>query len=78
LCGCDYTTNIPGVGPVKAFKFLQEEGGTIENVIARIEKESNDPKKKSKYTIPDTFYYKEARKLFENPDAIIDKQFLES
>ncbi len=35
LCGCDYTANINGVGPVKAFKFMKEEG-TIENVIARI------------------------------------------
>ena len=22
LCGCDYTTNIPGIGPVKAFKLI--------------------------------------------------------
>ena len=22
LCGCDYTTNINGVGPIKAFKYI--------------------------------------------------------
>ena len=78
LCGCDYTTNIPGVGPVKAFKYISEEGGVIENVIKRIERENDDPKKKKKYTIPETFFYNEARELFKNPSAIIDKQELEA
>ncbi len=35
-------------------------------------------KKKKKYNIPDTFYYKEARELFKNPDAENDKAFLEA
>ena len=68
LCGCDYTTNIHGVGPVKAFRYMQE-CGTIENVIKRIEKNNDDPSKKKKYYIPDTFFYKEARQLFHYPDV---------
>ena len=68
MCGCDYTANINGVGPVKAFSFIKEEG-TIENVIARIMKSNDDPKKKKKYNIPDTFYYNEARVLFKNPSV---------
>lgn len=76
LCGCDYTTNIPGVGPVKAFKYI-EECETIEKVIKKIERDNEDPKKKKKYNIPDAFYYKEARDLFHNPDAITDKAVIE-
>lgn len=77
LCGCDYTANINGVGPVKAFKFMKEEGN-IENIIARISRDEHDTKKKKKYNIPDTFYYKEARELFKNPDCENDKGFLEA
>ena len=22
LCGCDYTTNIPGIGPIKAYNYI--------------------------------------------------------
>lgn len=76
MCGCDYTTNIPGIGPIKAFKLVQEET-KIENVIKKIESQNDDPKKKSKYIVPDTFYYKEARELFHNPSAITDKKLIE-
>ncbi len=76
MCGCDYTTNIPGIGPVKAFKYI-ENCKNIEAVIEKIERENDDPKKKSKYTIPETFYFKEARKLFHEPDSITDKAILE-
>ena len=68
LCGCDYTTNIQGVGPVKAFKFIQDED-IIENVIKKIERYNDNPIKKKKYYIPDTFFYKEARELFKHPDV---------
>ena len=77
LCGCDYTANINGVGPVKAFKFIKDEG-TIENVVAKIKRDTNDPKKKQKYNIPDTFFYNEARLLFSNPDAETSKEVLEA
>ena len=73
LCGCDYTTNIQGVGPVKAFKFMHEEG-MIENVLKRIEQYNDNPNKKTKYYIPDTFYYKEARELFRKPNVEEDME----
>lgn len=76
LCGCDYTTNIPGIGPIKAFKYV-EECKTIEEVMAKIEKENENPNKKKKYQIPDNFFFKEARELFKNPDVIKDKAELE-
>ena len=77
LCGCDYTTNIPGIGPVKAFKYM-EECRNIEKVITRIEDQNEDAKKKKKYTIPETFYFKEARKLFHEPSAITEKEVIEA
>lgn len=42
LCGCDYTTNIPGIGPIKAFKYVQEQK-SIESIITKIEKENDNP-----------------------------------
>ena len=66
LCGCDYTVNIGGVGPIKAFSYMTEYK-SIENVIKKIEQSNNDPRKKKKYIVPDTFYYEEARKLFKDP-----------
>ena len=37
LCGCDYTCNIGGVGPVKAFNYIKSTDGTIEQVIEKIQ-----------------------------------------
>jgi flap endonuclease-1 len=36
MCGCDYTKNIGGIGPVKAFKFIKD-CGNIEGVLKKIE-----------------------------------------
>ena len=66
LCGCDYTTNITGVGPIKAFKYI-EESGNIERVVSRIQRENENPYKHKKYHIPENFKFKEARELFKNP-----------
>ena len=77
LCGCDYTTNINGVGPIKAFKYISHLGGKIENVIRKIERENDNPWKKKKYHIPENFFYKEARELFKAPDAIKERKKLE-
>lgn len=77
MCGCDYTTNIPGIGPIKAFKYI-EECKNIENVIKKIEKENEDPKKKKKYQVPENFHYEESRKLFKEPDVENDKAKLEA
>lgn len=40
LCGCDYTTNIPHVGPMKAFNYIKESEGTIEAILKKIEAEN--------------------------------------
>eukprot|EP00349_Pseudokeronopsis_sp_Brazil_P001325 CAMPEP_0202957534 /NCGR_PEP_ID=MMETSP1396-20130829/1892_1 /ASSEMBLY_ACC=CAM_ASM_000872 /TAXON_ID= /ORGANISM="Pseudokeronopsis sp., Strain Brazil" /LENGTH=300 /DNA_ID=CAMNT_0049675051 /DNA_START=148 /DNA_END=1050 /DNA_ORIENTATION=+ len=75
LCGCDYTVNISGVGPVKAFNYIKNLR-SIERVIEKIQHDEQY-RKSSKYNIPDTFYYKEARELFNQPDAITDKNVLQ-
>mgnify|MGYP006124588345 CR=1 FL=1 len=56
LCGCDYCSTIPKVGPIRAFQHIQKYK-SIENLI-----ESNKIK-----NIPDDFLqkYKSARKCFE-------------
>ena len=76
LCGCDYTTNIPGIGPVTAFK-LMEDYKNIEAIIEKIEKDNEDPKKK-KRTIPDNFRFTESRELFINPSVENEKAALEA
>lgn len=45
MCGCDYTVTIGGVGPVRAFKLI-EENRTIEECLRKIERSNLDPKKK--------------------------------
>lgn len=76
LCGCDYTTNIPGIGPITAFK-LVEDFKTIEGIIEKIEKDNEDPKKKKK-TIPENFRFEQSRELFKNPSVENDKAVLEN
>jgi len=66
LCGCDYSPHIDGIGPVKAFKFIQEYK-TLEKVIENVCGESGKTKK---YTLPAGFNYEAARKLFKEPDVI--------
>ena len=76
LCGCDYTTNIPGIGPVTAFKLI-EDYKNIESIIEKIEKDNEDPKKKKK-TVPENFRFVESRELFVNPSVENDKAVLEA
>ncbi len=45
LCGCDYTHSIGGIGPVKAFN-LMKENGKIENVLEVVAKHNANPDKK--------------------------------
>lgn len=68
LCGCDYTRSIGGIGPVRAFKLIQDEG-TIENVLEKVKEANDDPKKKSRFIIPDAFLYEESRELFKKPNV---------
>jgi flap endonuclease-1 len=42
ICGCDYSSTIQGIGPVKAFKFMAE----CKNIEAVIERVISDNKKK--------------------------------
>jgi flap endonuclease-1 len=45
LCGCDYTSNITGMGPITAYKYLTENKN-IEGVLRKIKNENMNPKKK--------------------------------
>lgn len=56
LCGCDYTANISGMGPVTALRYVTEQR-TIEGVIRRIKNENMNPKKKKPFIIPEEFNY---------------------
>ncbi|KAH3672165.1 hypothetical protein WICPIJ_010104 [Wickerhamomyces pijperi] len=63
MLGCDYCESIRGVGPVTAFKLIQEHK-SIEKVIEWIESQED-----CKYKVPEDWPYKEARELFLNPDV---------
>lgn len=78
MCGCDYTTSIHNVGPIKALTYLHAGDGTIENVIKRIERYNQNPWKAKKYRIPENFFFKEARELFKQPNVEKDKEKLTS
>jgi flap endonuclease-1 len=52
LCGCDYTSTIPKVGPVSALKLIKRYI-TIENIIKNVP------------NVPDSFEYQMARELFK-------------
>jgi len=77
MCGCDYTHSIGGIGPVKAFKLIQENRN-IEVVLEKVKESNDDPKKKMKYIIPDNFLFEESRALFKEPDVIRDKPEIEA
>jgi flap endonuclease-1 len=77
LCGCDYTTNIPGIGPIKAYNYI-DCYENIENTLVKIEHENENPYKKKKHHIPETFMFKEARDLFKNPNVVKDLKVLEN
>ena len=70
LCGCDYTTNIQGMGPMTAYKYLSENKN-IEGVIRRIE--IDNLKKKKSLIISDNFEYQKARQMFLQPNVISNK-----
>ena len=75
MCGCDYTTTISGIGPIRAYRLI-EQNRTIEATIEKLIENNEDSKKKTKYVIPENFLYREARALFKNPDVIRDKATL--
>jgi len=65
--GCDYCNSIKGVGPKRAIELMREHK-SLENII-----ENLDTKK---YQIPEDWPYKEARRLFIEPE-ITDPNTLE-
>ena len=69
LCGCDYTQHIEGIGPVKAFKFIQEYK-TLEAVLDKITGEVSKKTSEKKYKVPAEYDFAAARKLFVDPPAI--------
>ena len=46
-------------------------------MLKKIEKDSEDPKKKQQYIVPADFKYQESRDLFRNPEVITEKSELE-
>ena len=48
LCGCDYSDTIEGIGPMTAFKLMQEHEN-IENVISFLKEENEKGKRKNPY-----------------------------
>lgn len=60
LLGCDYTDSIKGIGPKKAIALITEHK-SIENILEHIDK--------SKYPPPENWNFKEARRLFKEPEV---------
>lgn len=63
LLGCDYCEPVRGMGPRTAWNLIKEHH-SIEAIQASLSK------KGGKLQIPETFPYKEVRKLFFTPDVI--------
>lgn len=61
LLGCDYSDTIYGIGPVKAFKLVNEYKD-IETILS-----SHSEILNGKFKVPENFNYKEAREIFNNP-----------
>lgn len=59
LLGCDYCNSIKGVGPKRAIELMRQYR-SLENII-----ENLDTKK---YQVPEDWPYKEARRLFIEPE----------
>ncbi len=77
LCGCDYCPKIAGIGPVKAYKFMQEYK-SIDKVLNYLYGENKGMEEgKSKYGLPDKeeYKYEDARYLFKNPSVDREIQF---
>ncbi len=63
MCGCDYASTIPGIGPVRALKGIREHGN-IDGVLAAVMPMSGGRITHDKLK---SFTYQEARKLFLRP-----------
>ncbi|XP_042437057.1 flap endonuclease 1-A-like [Zingiber officinale] len=63
LSGCDYCDSIKGIGGQTALKLIRQHS-CIENILENINKE--------RYQIPEEWPYQEARRLFKEPNVIMD------
>ncbi|XP_042471866.1 flap endonuclease 1-A [Zingiber officinale] len=63
LSGCDYCDSIKGIGGQTALKLIRQHN-CIENILENINKE--------RYQIPEEWPYQEARRLFKEPNVIMD------
>lgn len=74
LCGCDYSNNIDGIGPIKAHKLIQEHKD-IEGVLKYVDEYNSDVKRKKKLDYDkELFKYEESRELFKSPEVIDPSQ----
>lgn len=65
LCGCDYSSGIPGVGPMTALKLIREHGD-LATAVAVMRK---NPKSK----VPEDFDVEELRRMFYAPEVTAAK-----
>ncbi|XP_026272068.1 flap endonuclease 1-like [Frankliniella occidentalis] len=60
LLGCDYCDSIRGVGPKRAIELIKQHRN-IETILEKLDK--------NKYPVPENWPYKEARRLFIEPEV---------
>jgi len=60
MLGCDYCDSIRGIGPKRAIELIKQHR-SLDKIVETIDK--------SKYTVPENWAYKEARKLFLEPEV---------
>jgi len=60
LLGCDYCDSIKGIGPKRAIELIKQHR-TIEEILKHIDKK--------KYPVPEDWMFKEARRLFQEPEV---------
>ncbi len=68
LLGCDYSSKLPGVGPVKAFEAIKKFG-SIDALLVAIEEGRAPSILKSTPADLEEFTYAAARRIFENPNV---------
>jgi len=59
LLGCDYCDSIKGIGPKRAVELIKQHR-SLENILEKMDKK--------KYTVPETWPYQQARRLFKEPE----------
>lgn len=59
LLGCDYCDSIKGIGPKRALDLIRQHR-SIETIVEKIDSK--------KYGVPENWPFKEARRLFKEPE----------